>query len=51
MQAMTFMLPLQTLQVSTSIANTRFKRCALAYGFPSIGCGSCGAIMTCFAII
>ncbi len=28
MQAMTFMLPPQTLQVSMSIANTRFKRCA-----------------------
>jgi hypothetical protein len=28
MQAMTFMLPPQTRQVSMSIANTRFKRCA-----------------------
>ena len=28
MQAMTFMLPPQTRQVSMSISNTRFKRCA-----------------------
>ena len=28
MQAMTFILPPQTLQVSMSISNTRFKRCA-----------------------
>jgi hypothetical protein len=28
MQAMTFMLQPQTLQMSMSIANTRFKRCA-----------------------
>jgi hypothetical protein len=29
MQAMTLMLPPQTLQTSMSILNTRFKRCAL----------------------